>query len=57
MQAWKAADLKNIASTLTVKNLVGALYKIKIYAMFPYLIKLFKNSIVDLIWNKIIKNK
>ena len=57
MQAWKAADSKSIASTLSVKNLVEVSYKARICAIFPYLIKLLENEIVDLTWNKITKNK
>ena len=46
-----------IASVLFVKNLVKAFYKTRICAVFSYLIKLLEKEIVDLIWDKIIKNK
>ena len=57
MQAWKAAGSKGIAPTLSVKNLVGASYKARICATFPYLIKLLEDGVVDLTWDEITRNK
>ena len=53
----KLSVQKIIASVLFVKNLVRAFYKIRICAVFSYFIKFLEKEIVNLIWNKIIKNK
>ena len=53
----KLSAQRTITSVLFMKNLVKAFYKIRICAVFSYLIKFLEKKIINLIWNEIIKNK
>ena len=57
MQRWKASGSKGNRPDLCVQNLVGASYKARICATFPYLTKLLAENTVDLTWSQILKEK
>ena len=54
LQRWRDTGSKGTQPVLSVKSLVGASYKARICATFPYLAKLLAENIVDLRWSQIL---
>ena len=57
MERWKASGSKGNPPILAVQNLVGASYKARVCATFPYLTRLLAEGTVDLTWSQILDNK
>ena len=57
MERWKASGSKGNPPVLAVQNLVGASYKARVCATFPYLTRLLAEGTVDLTWSQILDNK